>query len=671
MPFRTDINALRAVAVALVVLFHLKIPGFDGGFVGVDIFFVISGYLMTRIVVNGLEEGRFNYIRFVAARAARIWPALAVLILILLVLGVLMLPPSDLTALAHQARSAAELDSNRLFRDDTKGYFVDSFDERWLLHTWSLSVEWQFYLAYPLLLCAVHALTRRISVLSSFRPRDVIGAAIATVLLLSLSICIYKSSRYEYEWSLKAAFFMLPSRAWEMLAGSIVFLVEPRLASAARSHRFALHAAAIVLLAFTLLAASLSNWEHGWPGALAVLPVLAAALFLLGGPATGTGPSMAWMSLAPVQSLGRWSYSVYLWHWPISVALNMLRVNEAYPVAGPAFGVLLSLLLGWLSYRFVEQAFTGPIDRRTWPRMCGIPAVCLGLGLVSAGAIATTAGLPSRLGSNSGPYEAYREAADKNYMPRGCENFQVPLPRLKMCSLHPQSTGPRILVYGDSHAQHLYPWFEAAVGTRVDFLVSGGCPVLPHHNRRQSGYYCDDFWAHVMRTASRPEYTTIVVAARWSVFDAAEPEVCRSVQNKCIGGNQRVSRADMVLENRKEWERLLELGKTVVVLDRIPEPGFNVPRHLSRLLFMGVPVRPVFEDTIALKGSTRYIDVLISYFAARPRFHRVSLRPLICSSTRCTVLDPQTNEPIFSDDNHLAINWIKRRGGVLSPYLQE
>ncbi len=209
--FREDINGLRAWAVVIVILFHFGVPGFSGGFIGVDVFFVISGFLMTRIVIRGLENNKLSIIDFYMARARRIIPALLALCTVLLGLGWFVLVPPDYEKLGSHAVSSAAFVSNIKYWAET-GYFDSASHEKWLLHTWSLSVEWQFYILLPVALWAVWRV----------KPgRSAQIWAIATCLLASLLASVLTTAH-----SPATAFFMLHTRAWEMLSGGLVFLLS-------------------------------------------------------------------------------------------------------------------------------------------------------------------------------------------------------------------------------------------------------------------------------------------------------------------------------------------------------------------------------------------------------------------------------------------------------------
>ncbi len=245
--FRTDINGLRAWAVVLVVLYHFGVAGFGGGFVGVDIFFVISGFLMTGIVIKSLERGTFSLFAFYLARAKRIIPALLALCAVLLLVGwLVLLPPDYKTLSTHVVYSLAFLSNLEYWQ--AAGYFDVASHEKWLLHTWSLSVEWQFYMILPIMLWAAWKL----------KPgRKVQQASVAAGFALSLAAAIVLTGT-----DATASFFLLHTRAWEMLAGGIVFLALPGRKLSALQARFC----ELGGLGFIVLSIALFDKTSAWPG---------------------------------------------------------------------------------------------------------------------------------------------------------------------------------------------------------------------------------------------------------------------------------------------------------------------------------------------------------------------------------------------------------------------
>lgn len=326
MEFRKDINGLRAIAVLAVVLFHFGVPWASGGFVGVDIFFVISGFLMTGIIFGKLNDGRFFISGFYLDRCRRILPALSVVSIAVLVFGCFFLIPEELKTLSKHVGASLMFFSNMVFWREN-GYFDLASHEKWMLHTWSLSVEWQFYILYPLLVLGL----RKILGVNKSR------FAIAICAALSFFISIYASSVWP-----GAAFYLLPTRAWEMLAGALVYLF-PIMLEKRKSLAFE-------LFGLLLIAVSVFTFdsESIWPGWLASIPVLGTALIIYASRARSVVTCNKYF-----QAIGAASYSIYLWHWPLAVFVFYwgLKGQLSWAVGG----IVLSVFLGCSSYHLVES----------------------------------------------------------------------------------------------------------------------------------------------------------------------------------------------------------------------------------------------------------------------------------------------------------------------------
>ena len=324
MKFRKDINGLRAIAVIAVVLFHFKASWMPGGFAGVDVFFVISGFLMTGIIFRGIEQNNFSVFNFYIARANRIIPALALLCLVLMVFGWFYLTPIEYKALGKHAASSVGFLSNFVYWKET-GYFDAASHEKWLLHTWSLSVEWQFYILYPLVLVAM----RKFISIKTMKFMLIIGTVVGFI------FCVIAS----YRWP-NPSYFLLPTRAWEMMIGGVAYL-----------YPFTLQENRKKLVEWTGLALVIGSYffisaEDAWPGYLALFPVVGAFLIIQ----AQRNDSIITSNIV-FQKIGSWSYSIYLWHWPLVVIIYTFSLPEYYIFLGLA----LSIILGFLSYKYVEK----------------------------------------------------------------------------------------------------------------------------------------------------------------------------------------------------------------------------------------------------------------------------------------------------------------------------
>jgi len=324
--FRKDINGLRALAVISVVLFHFFPELVPGGFIGVDIFFVISGFLMTSIIYNGLSRNTFNIFTFYLGRARRILPALIVLCSFLLIYGWFTLLPSDYEQLAKHAASSVTFLSNFIYFRES-GYFSAGAHEKWLLHTWSLSVEWQFYILYPIAIIAL----KRVFGLSPLR----------NILLCSTGLLFIFSVYSSYRWP-TASYFLLPTRSWEMMAGGLIFLFPFR--ASLKCNRF-FEFSGLFLIFISLL---FTSEKDAWPGFMALLPVCGTLFIMFANNQQSkiTGNKFT-------QCIGKISYSLYLWHWPIVVYISYLGYSDSF--AHNLGGLLISIVFGFISYEVVER----------------------------------------------------------------------------------------------------------------------------------------------------------------------------------------------------------------------------------------------------------------------------------------------------------------------------
>jgi peptidoglycan/LPS O-acetylase OafA/YrhL len=469
MDFRKDINGLRAIAVVAVLLFHFHPAWLPGGFAGVDVFFVISGYLITGIIMRGLKTSTFSLAAFYKSRARRIIPALAVLCFVLLALGWFYMLPLDYSALGTHVASSLAFVSNFVYWGEA-GYFTANAHEKWLLHTWSLSVEWQFYLLYPVTLLV---LARFVSI-AALRWW-ILGGCLA-----GFAFCVVAS----YQWP-DPSFYLLPTRAWELLLGGVACLFPLQLRP--QSQRLLeMTGLGLILAGFGLLTV-----EDVWPGYLVLLPVLGTFAVILAARQDSilTGNPIS-------QWTGKLSYSLYLWHWPVVVLMNYagwLGVTRNI-----LLGMAAAFILALASYRMIEKPTGSARHDRRWT------FATLGtlIALVFVGGVAVTMSrgvvTPLRAVSVSDKARFIQDYVDRQnnlYEPYWlkCDAFSALNQRgqsgIDASCISKQGEGG-VFLWGDSHAQALSLGLRTllAQGTPFYQVASASCrpSLTPEQGRMTS-----------------------------------------------------------------------------------------------------------------------------------------------------------------------------------------
>lgn len=443
--YRREIDGLRAVAVLAVVLFHAGVPGFGGGYVGVDVFFVISGYLITRIILNDLANGSFSLGSFYARRARRILPALFLVLAACLPVAWLTLQPTDLADFGQSLLATVLFGSNLLFafRDS---YFDVGAELNPLLHTWSLSVEEQFYLVFPAALWWLSRAPRA-------RWR---GAVVAALALLSLAVANHQALQQS-----SAAFYLPHTRVWELALGSLAaMLVEPHLASP-RWNRWR---APLALLGLILIVASVGWYDDRtpFPGLYALAPTLGAALIILF--ASPRDPVGRLLGTRGAVAVGLISYSLYLWHQPV---FAFFRHVEVEPAGAPVWGGLILLCVGlaYLSWRFVETPARQGGRGLPTRHILGAAALVSLLFAAIGWTLHAKAGFPSRIQHIIERVPAYqpdnRQLQIESWTPlrtlHKVPRYQVtdnPSDRVNRFS--GDATSIKVLVVGNSHAKDTF-----------------------------------------------------------------------------------------------------------------------------------------------------------------------------------------------------------------------
>lgn len=643
--FRRDINGLRAYAVAAVVLYHFGVPGFAGGFVGVDVFFVISGFLMTGIIVSQLEAGRFSLLGFYLARAARIIPALAALCAAVLVFGWFWLTPVDYQRLGRHVASSIAFLSNVTYATES-GYFDTASHEKWLLHTWSLSVEWQFYLLLPLALIAWRRWV------GHGRAHLLAFAVLGVAVSLGLSVVLTA-------WRPTYAFYLLPTRAWELLAGGAVFLVQRRLALAPAAARLCyLAGLASILVSVVLFHAGLP-----WPGAWAALPVAGAALVLLAQRQDALPTAHPW-----IQWIGTASYSIYLWHWPIAVGARYFGLADHALWAVPA--VALSLLLGGLSYHWVEVPTRSALRGLRAGRGVLVHGAVTACVAGVAAAVLWAQGVPARV-----PREVELAAAEaRNRNPRSPECLLTGwgFGSVQGCHIGAAGRPERVVMIGDSHAGALLGAIDEALtqeGVGGRFFAATSCPpVLGMAWERGLESDCRRFYAGVEQWLKSRSGLTLVLVGRWSNYLHDRPQLVT------LDGRTPLDRLPAPQREALYRERVVQgicryaPHGSVHVLAPIPEMPYDVPRTLATDLLLGRARNDYGIERAAYARKHGPVLDALHEAGARCGAQLVDPTGALCDGTRCRAAEG--GRPLYFDDDHLSEYGNRRLAPLLRPLVR-
>ncbi len=572
MIYRKEIDGLRAVAVLPVILFHAGLSAFSGGFVGVDVFFVISGYLITTIILGEREAGTFTLINFYERRARRILPALFFVILACLPFAWLWMMPGQFKDFFQSIAAVAVFSSNILFWLET-GYFAPVAELKPLLHTWSLAVEEQYYLLFPLFLMCTWRLGRRVMVV-----------LLVIIGLLSLGVAHWASSHYP-----TANFYLLPSRLWELLIGSLVafYLFYKQVPAETGTASVSGREQAASLLGLAMIVYAIFMFDHGtpFPGLAALLPTLGTALIILFAK-DGTWVNR-WLSNRLFVGIGLISYSAYLWHQPLFAFARIRSVPHTSEVLMLSLAGL-ALLLAYLSWRYVEKPFRNKarINRQQiFAAALACSVAFLGVGLLGD----YHGGVSGRVTADGTPLEELRfdHLEGNRGLSHHCEGEFTTRPE---CRTHAQ---PEILVWGDSFAMHLIDGILASnPEARLIQMTKSLCGPILNLEPTNADYpvawsrQCADFNNQVLEwlrhndsvkyvAISSPFHQYLTDESGWSLY----------YQGQVLPLND-----DLVVQQfGRTLDTLTAMGLRAVVFAPPPADGSNMGGCLAKAVFYAEP----------------------------------------------------------------------------------
>ena len=636
MKYRAEIDGLRAIAVLPVIFYHAGFESFSGGFVGVDVFFVISGYLITSIILNDLNEGKFSLVYFYERRIRRILPALFFVMLVSFPFAWFLLGPQEMKDFAQSIGSAAIFCSNFLFWDED-GYFDTVAELKPLLHTWSLAIEEQFYIVFPLLLIALAKLFKM-----SIRPR----VAILTILFFfSLGIAHYGSVKWP-----SATFYLLPARGWELLLGTFIAIYSQHFSLDQIPVKFRNFAS---MVGFALVSYSIYAFDKQtpFPSLYTLVPTLGTALIIICA-TDGTIVNQI-LRTRTLVVMGLISYSAYLWHHPILVFARYKFVVELHDL------VLLGLCaatfpLAYLSWKFIETPFR---NREIINRKFLFLSTAFAIGLFVTIGVYFDAkdGIPERL--------AIPENIQSSLSYQGNECSQKDYVHIRedwYCNLGASEAEPGFLIFGDSHLDSIFPAFDRAA-RELDvsgiYVISGGClPFLSVHilDKYQELRNCYELNKRVFEFVKNTGIKNIFLVARWTYYSTGGDhgnEISYISLAKKGKSSRELNKRIFEEGLKRTKEAYTDIGVNLIFVSQVPEQMADAFSIYHRAFAHSNPDEMLKKLSVPY---TRHISVqsFVNETFLKEKVKLLSFDDVLCSKDICPV--GTSHESYYRNDDHLS-----------------
>jgi peptidoglycan/LPS O-acetylase OafA/YrhL len=662
--YRPEIDGLRALAVIPVIFFHAGFSFFSGGFVGVDIFFVISGYLITTIIIIEKESGSFSIRTFYERRARRILPALYLVTLFCIPFALIWMAPDQLRAFGKSVIAVALFVSNVLFWSES-GYFTPAADEKPLLHTWSLGIEEQYYVIFPIFMILLWRFGLR---------------TIALLILLSIIPSFMLAWVGSYRWP-EATFYLIFSRSWELAIGAIVaiYLLNP--VAVARPARELLGFLGLGLISYALF--FYSGGKTPYPGTYALAPTFGAALIILfATPETIVGKAL---SIKLFVAIGLISYSAYLWHQPIFAFYRLVYIDR--PSAGLLFLLIfVCFVLAYLTWRFVERPARYKLSGKSLAAGAAFASVLvIGAGVLVASGHVGRRFTPVQIAQMS-PVNGNKKLESENCPPVTNSAYDF-----RMCSRHPGLKGKAIL-YGDSHAGAIYSELSDALATHgIDLVLLRNANKARFNCEPMLGSFrygkfvsemknwCAERALEIARIANRFGAENLFVALRYTfrLFPATGSIESLDYDNGeggagdesyrqyfVFGADNSVSFAanDKLAATSAAFKSLIdEFRGRVTFVGPVPEVGWRVEnRNRSRILLFGSADQTISTDYERFKIRNRLANDILQNVADHKKAIVVQPSDVFCDRVLANRCVAQVDAvPLYSDDDHLSLEGAK------------
>ena len=628
--WRADIDGLRAVSVMAVLIFHLGARWLPGGFVGVDVFFVISGFLITGIIARETDEGRFSFLEFYHRRIRRLYPALTTVLAVTTAVGWLLMMPREFRDYGRTLAWTPLFASNFVFLDDA-GYFGSAASTRPLLHTWSLGVEEQFYIVFPWVLLAARRF--RFS-----RP-----ALVAGLTILSLAASIVAGFRDD-----GSAYYLLPMRFWELGFGALLALRPVSLGTGRLRDGLGVAALAVIVASTVMIDENLP-----FPGWVALFPVGAAAVLI----ACDGGPASRLLSTRPFVFLGRISYPLYMWHWPLIVLAHFWFGRALDGVAATGVGVL-SIVLAQVTFAAIET----PIRKRRFlGSRAGLFAVAgvLTVVFVALGmTIFSGRGLLSRFAPAD--RAVLEEAAKEATIVTACPwtDGNAIAGEQPLCRIGRADVEPDFVVFGDSHLRSLGGELSAAAdaaGRAGLYFGRRGCTPLLGLGSIDARYRCSSHLEAAIAETKRRNIHDVILVGRWGIWMGDKSPVPETFGQAAVffadgapvPPERRLARFEQAF-----GETLAALdGRRIALLMSIPEAGFDVPAALVAAHRIGFRAAPTGRTRAEHDFRNSVVRRSIETMVAGRDVHLLDPADALCAGGTCAVA--RDGLPVYFDANHL------------------
>lgn len=645
--YRADIQSLRALAIGLVIAAHAHLPGFQGGFVGVDVFFVLSGFLISGLILKEVEETRkFNALTFYARRIKRLLPALLVVLFSIAFLGWLLSSPLLQSADAKAGQAASLWLSNFYFSSRIINYFSVGLDGNLFLHTWSLGVEEQFYLFWPWLFLFLLGVWRWQK--APFDRRRLVNGLIV-VAMVSLGLGVYWSSANP-----EVGFYLVPGRIWEFALGALAFLLREHVGSLEgkkittwlrrQQGRSLLNTAGFMLI---LLSAVLFSGGLPYPGFLALLPAFGAVLILLDAPEHRPDSLVAKISLRQpsVQFLGNISYSLYLWHWPILVLAGQIFGQFWYV---HLVSVIASIALASLTYVWIESPIRRIRFGNAWPVLFPA-ALAMAAAFYAMGfwqyAVTKTLNTPAQARIQVAAFDL-----PVLYDFPGCDTWYHSA-EARSCIFGPKEASHTLVLFGDSVLAQWFPAFAQIYFSRPNWrivvLTKSSCPaseVSFYYARIKSRYtVCDEWRENALNEIVKLRPDVVVMGSTHYGF----------------------SRQQWVSGTRKVLDRLSPVSRSVVIMNPTPELGFNGLSCLAAQTNWPtwLPEVEHCESNLKPESKARTLSALKQAAVPYLNAHVFDFREDICPGGQCHA--EIGNKIVYRDGKHLTASFVRSLSGVV------